>query len=120
MGRSIEALPEPQSVETKSYIAPQTPTEEVLPKSGLMSYAANVLEPTKFSTGGHSLLATQVVSRCGNILRLSCDSALFDATIGSLAIATADKTAHRSQEPAIVQWPASSIGQQDLNIKFTI
>jgi amino acid adenylation domain-containing protein len=59
------ALPAPEAVASKEYVAPKTPTEEVV--AGIW---AEVLRQPRVSTqdnffdlGGHSLLATQVVSR---------------------------------------------------------
>ena len=60
-----QALPAPEAVASKEYVAPRTPTEEVV--AGIW---AEVLRLERVSTqdnffdlGGHSLLATQVVSR---------------------------------------------------------
>jgi len=60
-----QALPAPEQAQTKAYVAPRTPTEEVV-----ANIWAEVLrrdrvssEDNFFDLGGHSLMATQIVSR---------------------------------------------------------
>ena len=67
-----QALPAPEAVASKEYVAPRTPTEEVV--AGIW---AEVLRLERVSTqdnffdlGGHSLLATQVVSRVRRTLNI--------------------------------------------------
>ena len=104
-----QALPEPEAVETKAYIAPKTPAEESVAKIW-----AEVLRRDRISTddnffdlGGHSLLATQVMSRVREQFKVELPiRALFDSpTVAGLAeaIAEADKTSARNPEPAIVR-----------------
>jgi len=67
-----QALPEPELHEAKQYVAPRTPTEEVV-----CNIWAEVLRADRVSTedsffdlGGHSLLATQVISRIRRALNV--------------------------------------------------
>ena len=60
-----QALPEPEQVETKAYVAPKNKTEEAV-----AAIWAEVLRRERisaddnfFDLGGHSLMATQIVSR---------------------------------------------------------
>jgi len=59
------ALPAPEVTEGEAYVAPRTPTEEVLAaiQSGVLGVARVGIDDDFFALGGHSLLATQVVSR---------------------------------------------------------
>ncbi|HEY4932224.1 MAG TPA: amino acid adenylation domain-containing protein [Terriglobales bacterium] len=104
-----QALPEPEAVETKSYIAPKTATEESVAKIW-----ADVLRRDRISTddnffdlGGHSLLATQVISRMREQFRIELPiRALFESpTVSGLAEAIdgSDKSALETQQPAIVR-----------------
>ena len=84
-----QALPEPEQLQTKAYVAPRTPTEEVV--AGIWS---EVLRRDRISThdnffdlGGHSLLATQVISRIRRGLNVDLPlRMLFEhATVAQLA-----------------------------------
>jgi amino acid adenylation domain-containing protein len=104
-----QSLPEPESVETKVYLEPKTPSEEIVAKIWV-----EVLRRERISTadnffelGGHSLLATQVISRVREQFQVELPiRALFDSpTISGLAeaIVNADKSAPETQPPAIVR-----------------
>ena len=106
-----QALPEPEAVEKKAYIAPKSPTEE-----GVTKIWAEVLRRDRisaddnfFDLGGHSLLATQVVSRVREQFKVELPiRALFDSptVVGfSDAITRAAKTSASSTEPEIVRVP---------------
>ena len=106
-----QALPEPEAVETKVYVAPKTPTEEVVAKIW-----AEVLRRDRISTdenffdlGGHSLLATQIVSRVREHFCVELPiRSLFDSpTVCGLAaaITTADKAISQTQDSLIVRVP---------------
>jgi len=60
-----KALPEPEQVQTKAYVAPRTPTEEVVANiwAEVLRRDKISIEGNFFDLGGHSLLATQVISR---------------------------------------------------------
>ena len=60
-----QALPEPEQVQTKTYVAPRTPTEEVVANiwAEVLRRDKISVEDNFFDLGGHSLLATQVISR---------------------------------------------------------
>jgi len=60
-----QALPEPEQVQTKAYVAPRTPTEEVIANiwAEVLHRDQISIEDNFFDLGGHSLLATQVISR---------------------------------------------------------
>src|SRR4029077_10582712 len=67
-----QALPEPEQVETKAYVAPKNQTEEAV-----AAIWAEVLRRERvsaddnfFDLGGHSLLATQVISRLRRALNI--------------------------------------------------
>ncbi len=67
-----QALPEPEQAQSKAYVAPRTPTEELV-----ASIWAEVLRLPQvgayedfFRIGGHSLLATQVISRMRRALNI--------------------------------------------------
>jgi len=103
------ALPEPESVETKAYIAPKTPAEE-----SVANIWTEVLRRERISTddnffdlGGHSLLATLVVSRIREQFRIELPiRALFDSpTIRGLAstIADSEPSQAKTRESAIVR-----------------
>ena len=66
------ALPEPDVTELSEFVAPRTPTEEIV--AGIWSRILDVervgLHDDFFQLGGHSLLATQVVSRLRETFRV--------------------------------------------------
>jgi amino acid adenylation domain-containing protein len=104
-----QALPEPEAVETKSYVAPKTATEVALAKiwSEVLRRDHISTDDNFFDLGGHSLLATQVVSRIREQFRVDLPiRALFDRpTVGGLAegIANSTQTLQQTREPAIVR-----------------
>jgi acyl carrier protein len=61
----VRALPAPELASEESYVAPRTPTEEVL--AGIWAEVLRLervgVRENFFELGGHSLLATRVVSR---------------------------------------------------------
>jgi acyl carrier protein len=86
-----QALPAPEQLETRAYVAPKTPTE-----AAVASIWAEVLRRQPISThdnffdlGGHSLLATQVISRVREQFRVELPiRILFEKpTICDLALA---------------------------------
>ena len=103
-----QALPEPEQVQTKAYVAPRTPTEELV-----ASIWAEVLRRDRVSTednffdlGGHSLMATQIVSRIREKFHVELAMRiLFEKpTISGLAqaVEAAQQDGSESAEPAIV------------------
>jgi acyl-coenzyme A synthetase/AMP-(fatty) acid ligase/acyl carrier protein len=104
-----QALPEPDEVQTKSYVAPKTPTEEALAKiwSEVLRRDHVSIDDNFFDLGGHSLLATQVVSRIREQFRVELPiRALFESpTVGGLAagIANSTQSSTSTQAPAIVR-----------------
>ncbi len=103
-----KALPPPQQAQTKVYVAPRTPTEEVV-----ATIWAEVLRRDHISTqdnffdlGGHSLMATQVISRLREQFRVEVAMRiLFETpTIVELAkaIDIARASGAESPEPAIL------------------
>jgi amino acid adenylation domain-containing protein len=104
-----QALPEPETVTRRIYVAPKTATEE-----GVASIWQQVLRRERigidenfFDLGGHSLLATQVVSRVREQYRVELPiRAMFDhPTIEGLACAVeqAGSGARSQTEPAITR-----------------
>ena len=67
-----QALPEPEQVQTKTYVAPRTPTEEVVANiwAEVLRRDKISVEDNFFDLGGHSLLATQVISRVRRTLNV--------------------------------------------------
>src|SRR4051812_8328614 len=67
-----QALPEPEQVEAKAYVAPRTPTEEVVANiwAEVLRREKISVEDNFFDLGGHSLLATQVISRVRRTLNV--------------------------------------------------
>jgi acyl carrier protein len=103
-----QALPAPEQAQTKTYIAPRTPTEEVL-----AHIWAEVLRQDRISTddnffelGGHSLMATQIVSRIREHFKVELGlRVLFEnPTISGLseAIVQAEKNGVEDEEPSII------------------
>jgi acyl carrier protein len=103
------ALPEPEALETKVYIAPSNSTEE-----GVAKIWGEVLRRDRISTddnffelGGHSLLATQIVSRVREQFRVDLPiRAMFESpTICGLAeaITTAGKCSTEIQDSPIIR-----------------
>ncbi len=84
-----QALPAPEQAQTKTYVAPRTPTEEVL--AGIWAEVLRLprvgTEDDFFQIGGHSLLATQVISRVRRTLNIELPlRTLFEKpTVASLA-----------------------------------
>ncbi len=91
-----KALPAPEvgSQLAHRYVAPQTPTEEIL--AGIWAEVLGVervgIYDTFFELGGHSLLATQVVARVLDVLDVDLPlTSLFESpTIASLAAVIAE------------------------------
>jgi amino acid adenylation domain-containing protein len=86
------ALPTPDlhSDNTKKYVAPRTPIEELLAQIWLqvLKVAQVGIYDNFFELGGHSLLATQVVSRIRNIFKveLPLRELFVTATVAELAL----------------------------------
>ncbi len=84
-----QALPEPELVQTKAYVAPRTPTEEAV--AGIWAEVLRCdrvgTQDNFFDLGGHSLLATQVISRIRRALNIDLPlRTLFESpTVASLA-----------------------------------
>jgi amino acid adenylation domain-containing protein/FkbM family methyltransferase len=80
-----KALPAPETMRqtnSESYVAPQTPVEELL--AGIWADALRVeqvgVDDNFFKLGGHSLLATQIISRINEVFRAKVPlRSLFDA-----------------------------------------
>ncbi len=84
------ALPAPENlVDDESYVAPRTPTEEIL--AGLFAHILKLehvgINNDFFDLGGHSLLATQLIPRIRNTFSVDLPlRRLFESpTIGELA-----------------------------------
>lgn len=115
-----QALPEPELLEARQYIAPRTPTEEVV-----CAIWAEVLRTEKVSTedsffdlGGHSLLATQVISRIRRTLNVDLPlRSLFETPT---VTAIAEQIDHARRDPAMVDVPpiAPVPRDQDLPLSF--
>ena len=92
------ALPAPERLisDDATYLAPRTPTEEIL--AGIWTEVLGLervgIDDNFFELGGHSLLAMQIVSRVRQALSIELPlSALFAApTIASLAVRAAGKS----------------------------
>jgi acyl carrier protein len=104
-----QALPEPEVVEAKSYVAPKTATEEAVARiwSEVLRRDRISTEDNFFDLGGHSLLATQVVSRIREQFRVNLPiRALFEnPTVCGLAegITNSSHVLADNQEPNIVR-----------------
>jgi hypothetical protein len=83
-------LPEPQMSDPLRYVAPRTPTEEVLAQiwAEVLKLDQVGVEEDFFELGGHSLLATQVITRVRNATQLDVEvRTLFEApTITEFAL----------------------------------
>ncbi len=103
-----QALPEPEQAETRAYVAPRTPTEELLANiwGEVLRRDRVSTEDNFFDLGGHSLMATQIVSRIREKFRVELAMRmLFEKpTISGLAqaIEAAQQEGSESTEPAIV------------------
>ncbi len=103
-----QALPEPEQAQTKAYVAPRTPTEELVASiwAEVLRRDRVSIEDNFFDLGGHSLMATQIVSRIREKFHVELAMRiLFEKpTISGLAqaIATARQDGSESAEPAIV------------------
>jgi amino acid adenylation domain-containing protein len=111
-----QALPAPEAMETAAYIAPQTPTEEVV-----ASIWAEVLRRDRISTqdsffdlGGHSLLATQVISRIRRALNVDIPlRTLFEApTVAKIA----EQIDNLRRDPLVSQIPPIAISPRNENL----
>ncbi|GAC1513124.1 MAG: hypothetical protein NVS1B11_24730 [Terriglobales bacterium] len=86
-----KALPAPESAQaqTRTYLAPRTPTEEIVTNiwAEVLRRAPISVDDNFFDLGGHSLMATQIVSRVREQFRVEIAMrVLFDKpTIGELA-----------------------------------
>jgi amino acid adenylation domain-containing protein len=104
-----QALPEPEQAETRAYVAPRTPTEELLANiwGEVLRRERVSAEDNFFDLGGHSLMATQIVSRIREKFRVELAMRiLFEKpTILGLAqaIDAAQQEGGESTEPAIVR-----------------
>ncbi|MEP0755247.1 amino acid adenylation domain-containing protein [Trichocoleus sp. Lan] len=105
------ALPAPEPVKLElagSYVAPQTPVEEVLVKifAEVLGVKRVGIQDNFFELGGHSLLATQLVSRVRDAFAVELPlRSVFEApTIAELskAIASFQQTTTQSKAPALV------------------
>ncbi|MBD2741508.1 non-ribosomal peptide synthetase [Coleofasciculus sp. FACHB-1120] len=105
------ALPAPEPVKLElagSYVAPQTPVEEVLVKifAEVLGVKRVGIQDNFFELGGHSLLATQLVSRVRDAFGVELPlRSVFEApTIAELskAIASFQQTTTQSKAPALV------------------
>nr|WP_275899245.1 non-ribosomal peptide synthetase [Pyxidicoccus caerfyrddinensis] len=108
-----KALPAPEAPSSPedAYVAPRTPTEELLASlwAALLRVEKVSVEDDFFALGGHSLLATQVISRIRSTFGVELPlRALFEApTLAGLAarIDSARESAHGLVAPAIVPVP---------------
>jgi amino acid adenylation domain-containing protein len=116
------ALPAPASsrpVSERAYIAPRTPTEEVLVSvwSEVLGLEQVGADDNFFELGGHSLLATQVISRVREVFQIELPlRALFEApTLAALAqrLEVAVRTEHKVELPPIR--PVSRDGNMPLS-----
>ena len=104
-----QLLPDPEAVETKTYAAPKTPTEETVAKiwSDVLGRDHVSTDDNFFELGGHSLLATQVISRIREHFRVELPiRALFESpTICGLAevLEKSAKSLPQAQERAILR-----------------
>ena len=104
-----QALPEPEAVENRVFIAPKTETEVAVSKifAEVLRRDRVSADDNFFDLGGHSLLATQVVSRIREHFRIELPiRALFEnPTIDRLAdaIANSDQPLEPANQSRIVR-----------------
>jgi amino acid adenylation domain-containing protein len=115
-----QALPEPEVAESSAYVAPHTPTEEVV--AGIW---AEVLRRDRISTqdnffdvGGHSLLATQVISRIRRMLNV--DLALRTLFESPTVAGIAQQIDNSRRDPLVADIPpiVEVSRDQDLPLSF--
>ena len=103
-----QALPAPEQAQSKTYVPPRTPTEEVLAAiwSEVLRKDRISIKDNFFELGGHSLMATQIVSRVREQFKVELGlRVLFEKpTISGLAeaIVEAEQGGCESEEPSIV------------------
>ena len=114
-----QALPEPEMVETREYVAPRTPTEEVV-----SSIWAEVLRRDRISTqdnffdlGGHSLLATQVISRIRRALNVDLPLRILFETPTVAEIA--QQIDSNRQDPLTTQVPPITTVPRDVDLPLS-
>ena len=99
-----QALPEPEQAETRAYVAPRTPTEELLANiwgEVLRLPQIGVYEDF-FRIGGHSLLATQVISRIRREMKIELPlRLLFEHTTVAQLAEQIDKVRRKEEGLAI-------------------
>ena len=103
-----QALPQPEQVEAKAHVAPQTPTEEVV--AGIWTEVLRrdriSIHDNFFDLGGHSLMATQIVSRIREKFQVELAMRILfeQPTIRGLALAieAAKQNGGLEDEPSIV------------------
>jgi amino acid adenylation domain-containing protein len=102
-----QALPEPEQVQAKAYVAPRNAVEETV--AGIWAEVLHrdriSIDDNFFDLGGHSLLATQIVSRIREQLKVELAiRALFETpTISGLALVIeAAKKSGDSEDSAII------------------
>ena len=115
-----QALPEPEQAATKAYIAPRTPTEELVAsiwQEVLRLPQISVYEDF-FRIGGHSLLATQVISRMRRSLNVELPlRMLFEhSTVADLA-EQIDKV-HRKEDGSAIPSIVRVSREQALPLSF--
>ncbi len=117
--RALPSPEEPHAGEESGYVAPRTPTEEVLSVvwASMLGRIAIGLYDNFFELGGHSLLATQLISRVRDAfgVELPLYSLFAAPTMGAMARKIdAVKEAGQSRPPAITAAPR----RDDLPLSF--
>jgi amino acid adenylation domain-containing protein len=103
-----QALPDPEQAQTKAYVAPRNPTEELVANiwAEVLRRDRVSIEDNFFDLGGHSLMATQVVSRIREKFHVELAMRILfeQPTICGLAqaVETAQQAGSENAEPAIV------------------